>query len=117
MKFELRHQFSLESARFLPRLPEGHPCRKMHGHSFKVFVTVEGPLDPKLGWMIDFHDLQVIVKKVIGPLDHAVLNEHLENPTTENLCAYVAERLKPLLPGLKRLAISETPETECSVSY
>lgn len=116
MKFELKHHFHLESARFLPRLPEGHPCRRMHGHSFKVTLILEGPLDPNLGWIMDFNEVAALAKPVLGPLDHRVLNEvpGLENPTSEILCRYIFETLKPSLSMLRRVTIAETSDSECS---
>ena len=50
--------FYLECARRLPRLPAGHPCSRVHGHSFRIEVQVSGPLDEKLGWVIDFADIE-----------------------------------------------------------
>lgn len=116
MKFELKHHFHLESARFLPHLPEGHPCRRMHGHSFKVTLTLEGPLDPRLGWIMDFNEIAALAKPVLDPLDHRVLNEvpGLENPTSEILCRYIFEGLNPRLPLLCRVTIAETADSECS---
>lgn len=116
--FELKHHFYLESSRFLPGLPEGHPCRRMHGHSFKVTLKLKGELDPKLGWLMDFNDLKSIADVTLKKLDHIVLNEveGLENPTSEVLARYIFESLKSKLPGLAKVTVSETLATECSYS-
>lgn len=118
MEFELRHQFRIESARFLPRLPAAHPCARMHGHSFLITLRLKGPLDDQ-GWLIDFHEIQERSRPVIGALDHRVLNEvpGLENPTTELLCRHVYEGLRPLLPALYQVIISETAPTECRYPF
>lgn len=119
MVFNLKHQFRIESARFLPRLPEGHPCKQIHGHSFLITLEIESPsLHPELEWLIDFNQVSEAAKPVLKLLDHQLLNEvpGLENPTSENLCLYIFRKLKPQLQQLKKVSIQETLDTECSVS-
>lgn len=113
--FELRRQFQIESARFLPGLPEGHPCRRMHGHSFTIILTLRGNLDPKIGWVFDFHEIEQAAKPVLDELDHRVLNDvpGLENPTSENLCIYLFQKLESRIPMLYQIIIRETRDTEC----
>lgn len=116
MKFELKQHFQIESARFLPHLPASHPCSRMHGHSFKLILTLVGEADPKLGWVIDYNDIQAAMKPLLEQLDHRVLNEvpGLNNPTSELLAAWIYEKALPVLPMLKRVSVLETPFTECS---
>lgn len=117
MIYELKHQFRIESARFLPQLPAGHPCRNMHGHSFLITILMRSrELDNKVGWLMDFNEVSKRVRKVLDPLDHKVLNEipGLENPTSEHLARYLFERLEPQLPGLQRVFVKETLDTEVS---
>jgi 6-pyruvoyltetrahydropterin/6-carboxytetrahydropterin synthase len=115
MKFELRQQFQIESARFLPNLPGNHPCSRMHGHSFKIILRLIGDQDPKVGWVRDYHEIDQTVKAVIKGVDHRVLNEvpGLENPTSENLCYWLYEKLRKPLPELVQVIVQETPLTEC----
>jgi 6-pyruvoyltetrahydropterin/6-carboxytetrahydropterin synthase len=115
-QFQLKTSFRIESARFLPLLPEGHPCRNMHGHSFKIVLTLQGPLDPKVGWVRDYHAINEMMEPILGELDHHVLNEvkGLENPTSELLCKWIYDRALFRLPELKSVMVSETPDTECS---
>ena len=42
--------FAIESARSLPNLPDGHPCKNIHGHSFKIIITVEGDVQKNSGF-------------------------------------------------------------------
>ena len=49
--------FSFEAAHRLPNVPEGHKCARLHGHSFAVRVTIEGPVGEESGWVMDFSDL------------------------------------------------------------
>ena len=115
MNYELKQHFQIESARFLPHLPATHPCSRMHGHSFKIILRLVGPLDPKLGWVIDYNDIEKGVKPVLAELDHRVLNEvpGLSNPTSELLAKWLFDRLQKSLPLLKSVTIMETPTTEC----
>ena len=116
MKIELKQQFQIESARFLPNLPAEHPCRQMHGHSFKITLTLAGEMNQELGWLIDYNDIVKAMQPLIQQLDHKTLNEipGLENPTTENLCVWLYERSRGVLPLVTRVTISETASTECS---
>ncbi len=116
MKIELKQQFQIESARFLPFLPVSHPCHKMHGHSFKITFTLTGEMDPRLGWLIDYNEIESLLKPLLALIDHKVLNEvlGLENPTTENLCVWLYENARKALPLVSRVSISETTTTECS---
>ena len=57
MKMEIFKNFTVESAHFLPNAPEGHKCRRLHGHSFKIEIHVTGEVSPDLGWVIDFGDI------------------------------------------------------------
>jgi queuosine biosynthesis protein QueD len=76
---------------------EGHKCRRMHGHTYKVQVEVGGEL--RNGMLPDYESIGVIVKAVTDRLDHRVLNEigGLENPTTELLAVWLAERIGPAI--------------------
>ena len=115
MKLELRQTFQIESARFLPNLPDGHPCSQMHGHSFKITLIWRGSKDPKVGWVHDYHSITTQIQPILSRLDHKVLNqvEGLENPTSENLCIYLFEHIQKWLPEIHQVIVSETPNTEC----
>jgi 6-pyruvoyltetrahydropterin/6-carboxytetrahydropterin synthase len=116
MKFELKTQFQIESARFLPKLPASHPCSRMHGHSFVIILTLQGELDGQVGWVRDYHEINNVMKPLLDLLDHRVLNEveGLENPTSELLAFWLFARARRDLPELVRVTVKETPLTECS---
>ena len=116
MKFELKQHFQIESARFLPHLPTSHPCSRMHGHSFKIILTLVGDLDPAIGWVVDYNDISDRMKPLLQMLDHRVLNEveGLENPTSELLAKWIFDRGLKVLPQLKLVTVAETPLTECT---
>lgn len=107
--------FHLQCARRLPALPASHPCSRLHGHSFRVEITVSGELDPALGWVIDFGDIEAAWRPVHDALDHRTLNEiaGLENPTSEGLAIWLWQRLQPALPGLSQIRVMETHDAGC----
>lgn len=112
---DLFRKFQIEAAHFLPNVPEGHKCRRMHGHSFHIEVHVSGPVDEETGWVMDFADLKRAFQPLFDQLDHNVLNEieGLENPTSENLARWIWARLAPQLPGLSKVVVRETCNAGC----
>ncbi|MCB0263981.1 MAG: 6-carboxytetrahydropterin synthase QueD [Calditrichaeota bacterium] len=112
---EIYNEFTFESAHFLPNVPEGHKCRRLHGHSFRVRIYVEGPVDEHVGWIMDFADIRTAFEPIRRQLDHYCLNdiEGLENPTSENVSRWIWQRLKPVLPELSRIDFSETCTSGC----
>ena len=91
-----------------------------HGHNYELHVTVEGPLDPETGFVIDFRDLKSLVdSRVIRDLDHKNLD--LDVPwmkglisSAENLVVAIWNRLADGLPQgveLNKLILWETPRS------
>ena len=115
MRVRLTKDFTFEAAQTLPCAPEGHKCRRLHGHSFRVEITVEGPVDPRTGWFLDYGVIRDAAEPLRARLDHYYLNEieGLENATSEVLCAWIWERLKPALPSLWCIAVEETCTARC----
>ena len=104
-------QFTFDSAHFLPNVPEGHKCKNMHGHTYRLVVFLEGPLQPHLEWVDDFAVVKNAIKPVVDRLDHHVLNDipGLENPTCERIAIWIWDQIKPKLPLLTKLELHETP--------
>lgn len=115
MNVRLVKTFTFEAAHRLPSFPEGHKCRRLHGHSYRVDVVVAGDVDPARGYLIDFGDVKAACEPVRQRLDHYYLNEieGLENPTAEILAAWLWSRLKPVLPQLTEIVIHETCMSRC----
>ncbi|MFI8775104.1 6-carboxytetrahydropterin synthase QueD [Gordonia sp. NPDC062954] len=113
---EIFREFTFESAHRLPNVPQGHKCARLHGHSYRMTVTVEGPVDGRLGWIMDFGELKEVVQPLVRTLDHHVLNEieGLENPTSENLAVWIWDRLSPDVRGLRAVQIRETATSGCT---
>jgi len=114
-RVRLVKEFTFEAAHRLPQAPEGHKCRRLHGHSFKVELACEGPIDPKTGWLIDFADINAAFEPCLRQLDHYYLNEieGLENATSENLARWIWQRVKPKLPCLTQVTVFETCSARC----
>ncbi|MCZ7630716.1 MAG: 6-carboxytetrahydropterin synthase QueD [Microthrixaceae bacterium] len=112
---EVYKEFGFESAHRLPNVPEGHKCARLHGHSFRVSVHVEGPVGEASGWVVDFADISATCAPVREELDHRYLNEiaGLENPTSEVLAMWIWDRLASRLPGLSMVEVSETCTSGC----
>jgi len=112
---ELSKEFSFEAAHSLPNVPSGHKCGRLHGHSFRVEVTVRGPVDPKTGWLMDFADLKAKFRPLEEALDHRFLNEipGLENSTSENIARWIWRKLKPEVPQLFAVTVNETCTSRC----
>ena len=111
----LVHEFKFEAAHRLPKVPPGHKCARLHGHSFVVEVAIVGETNPDTGWVIDFGELYEIWKPLENRLDHNYLNEipGLENPTSEILAKWIWDELKPTLPMLEQVTLYETCDARC----
>ncbi|CAL4326473.1 6-carboxytetrahydropterin synthase QueD [Buchnera aphidicola] len=115
MKTTIFKNFYLEAAHYLPYVPREHKCRRLHGHSFLIRIEIEGEIEKRTGWIIDFSDLKTIFQPIYKQLDHHFLNRipGLENPTSENLAKWIWIRLKPNLPLLSTIIIQETCTSGC----
>ncbi|NNE44810.1 MAG: 6-carboxytetrahydropterin synthase, partial [Gemmatimonadetes bacterium] len=80
-----------------------------------IDVAVRGDVDPHTGWFIDYADLDAAFAPLRQRLDHYYLNEieGLENPTSENLAAWIWERLAPSMAGLWKVVVHETCNSRC----
>jgi 6-pyruvoyltetrahydropterin/6-carboxytetrahydropterin synthase len=115
MRVQLAKTFTFEAAHSLPTFPDGHKCRRLHGHSYQAEVRVEGELDERRGYLVDYGEIKAACGPIRAALDHRHLNEigGLENPTAENLARWIWQRLKPSLPLLSAVIIRETCTSAC----
>lgn len=103
-------QFSFDSAHFLPHVPEGHKCKEIHGHTYRLTVYVAGEPDEQLGWVMDFAVLKNVIEPLIKSIDHTLLNNipGLENPTCERIAIWLWDNIKPQVPLLSKIELHET---------
>lgn len=108
MRIAARYEF--EAAHQLPRLPDGHKCKRLHGHNYKVEVSIEGEPDER-GFVMDYAELDAIVQPIINQLDHRYLNdiEGLQNPTSEVLVMWLRQRMASYISLPFTVRIYETP--------
>lgn len=116
MRSEITKTFTFEAAHHLPSVGPDHKCHRLHGHLFQVEVTVIGDLDPEMGWVMDFGDLDRIGRQVVSDLDHRVLNDipGMGVPTSENVARFLFDRMAPGVPGLAAVTIHESPTSRCT---
>lgn len=110
-------KFTFDAAHFLPTVPPGHKCARMHGHTYEVELVFRGPTSEE-GFCrgIDYADITAAWQKIHDVIDHRVLNEitGLAVPSTEHLAAWVIARLRPDFPfALHSVRISESSTTWC----
>ena len=110
---KIAKEFRWEMGHRLPK--HDGACRNVHGHSYRMVVEVEGEIDPGTGMVMDFADIKMAFKPILDRLDHYYLNEipGLENPTSEVLAHWIWARIKPTLPILSEVVVSETCTSRC----
>jgi 6-pyruvoyltetrahydropterin/6-carboxytetrahydropterin synthase len=101
-------EFGFEAAHFLPSAPAGHPNSRVHGHSFRVRVTLEGEPDGKTGLVMHLEDVEAAISDARDALDHRLLNEveGLTLPTLERISIWLWDRLHNRLPGLAEIEVA-----------
>ncbi|HEO72571.1 MAG TPA: hypothetical protein ENN80_15040 [Candidatus Hydrogenedentes bacterium] len=99
-----RVRFTFEAAQSLPHLAEGHPCRRLHGHTYRIGVGAEN-----LGTLIE------PLRTLYEALDHRFLNEipGLEAATSERLCEWIWQRLSANVAGMSVVVVQETGTARC----
>ncbi|HZK18965.1 MAG TPA: 6-carboxytetrahydropterin synthase QueD [Clostridia bacterium] len=109
MSVLITKQFTFNSAHYLPNHP-GH-CKNLHGHTYKLELTIKGHTNAQTGMVMDFEDLKQTVKKyAVDKLDHRLLNEVLPDiPTAENIALWICRSLQEELPEVYRVKLWETP--------
>jgi 6-pyruvoyltetrahydropterin/6-carboxytetrahydropterin synthase len=117
VRTELSRTFRIEAAHRLPNVPADHKCARLHGHSFHITLHVGGEVDDRLGWIVDYADLDRAFEPLHALLDHHYLNEvpGLENPTSELLARFVLERVKLSKGRLLSVTVAENCLSACTV--
>lgn len=93
MKARIREKFAFDAAHAVKINGE---LEEIHGHTFRGEIFIEGEI--KEGYIMDFLELRKILDNAIAPLRHKNLNKLFENPTTENIALWIAERVRKSLP-------------------
>jgi 6-pyruvoyltetrahydropterin/6-carboxytetrahydropterin synthase len=101
-------EFYFEAAHFLPSAPPGHPNARVHGHSFRVRVSLDGEPDRETGLVMHLEDVERAMDGAREALDHRLLNEvdGLDVPTLERITMWLWDRLHNKLPGLAEIEVA-----------
>jgi 6-pyruvoyltetrahydropterin/6-carboxytetrahydropterin synthase len=105
--------YRFEAAHYLPLVPEGHRCRKLHGHNYRIEITVRGRLDTR-GFVCDFAEIDTLIEPLLRRVDHQLLNEveGLENPTAEMIAAWFLKGI----PDCERVRVYENDDCWAEVA-
>lgn len=116
MRVTISKKFDFDAAHHLPKVPDEHKCKRMHGHTYVVEVICAGEVGPD-GMVCDYADIAAAWDPLHNVLDHRVLNDirGLENPTTEVLAPWILERLDESRIGqfLTAVRVYESSTTWC----
>ena len=106
-ELQISYRFGFDAAHRFAGMPRGHRYRGVHGHSFSVEVAVRGAAQPPNGFVADFSKLEAACARLRRMLDHSLLNDipGLKQPSLENLCVWIWDKLKPKFPGLARVTV------------
>jgi len=111
-------EFDFDAAHYLPNVPKGHKCGRMHGHTYRCRLYLSGAPDNKLGWFVDYAEIASAWQRIHDVIDHRTLNEipGLENPTTEVLTPWVWSQMstdKKIGAYLRKIRVYESSTTFC----
>lgn len=115
---QVTKRFTFESCHHLPS--HQGACRNRHGHSYKLFVTISGPIhpvdieDPASGMVMDFKELKNIVNRWVDTYDHTDLNDFFAVPTAEVMACLLFQKIQDELPSPVELVKVRLFETEDS---
>jgi 6-pyruvoyltetrahydropterin/6-carboxytetrahydropterin synthase len=113
LRARIGRTYRFESAHYLPLVPDGHKCKNLHGHNYRVEIIVQGEVDCR-GFVKDFAEVDAEVVPLLRILDHRLLNdvEGLENPTAEIIANWFLARIV----GCERVRVYENDDCWAEVT-
>ena len=109
MRTSVTRVFTFEAAHRLPW--HAGKCRELHGHSYRLEVTVEGPVGDH-GIVVDFADIRAVVEReVVARYDHRYLNDLIDNPTAELVAGEIWKQIEAAGLAVSRVRLWETPDS------
>ncbi len=115
--YTISKEFHFAASHTLEHLPKDHPCSSLHGHNYIIIVEFCGGHLNKVGFIIDYRDLQPIKDYIDGELDHKHLNDVFDfNPTAELMAEHLLHTFRkffepPMRFKLSAVIVKETPKT------
>jgi 6-pyruvoyltetrahydropterin/6-carboxytetrahydropterin synthase len=109
-KFETAHQLTDSYSK---------ECQEIHGHSYKLEVTFEGPIDPITGMVIDFKLIKEIVQPIVDYFDHSFFTKenYNQNPTAENMANDIFWKIREETLLIVKVKLWETETGFVTVGY
>lgn len=105
---EVSYEVDFEAAHWLPNVPDCHKCKRLHGHSYRVVITVAGEVGATTGMVRDYADIKAAAAPLVERLDHHTVNDVVPNSTSENLAVWFWDNLVADLPELASVTVHET---------
>jgi 6-pyruvoyltetrahydropterin/6-carboxytetrahydropterin synthase len=105
---QIYKEFLFEAAHYLPSAAPGSANARIHGHSFRARITIEGEPSPDTGYVVHFDELTRLIDEARDDLDHRLLNEvpGLAAPTLERIAMWLWSRLDNRVPGLSAIEVA-----------
>ena len=118
MNITIAKEFTFDAAHCLPLLPDGHKCKRMHGHTYRAAIVLTGSVDAA-GILIDYDEIAKLWAPLHEMLDHRVLNDvsGLSCPTTEVLVHWCLSLLEPELRAYPNVASVTIRVSESSTTW
>ncbi len=103
----------------------GGPCENIHGHNWRVVLTVRGERLNQIGLLVDFHELKAVLKDILSVLDHKNLNDippfDAINPSSENIARYIAENASARITAdgvnVESVTVWESDSSRCTYLF
>jgi len=107
LPMEITRSAWFEAAHYLHKCKDGQGYTQLHGHSFKVEITLRGIPEGENGWVEDLASVGTALQDIRQQLDHQCLNEieGLETPSLERICAWIAAKLAPQFSSLSQVRV------------
>jgi len=115
--FTIGKTFAFSASHQLTAVPDGHKCRRLHGHNYAVEVVCAAADLDERAMVVDYLELDPIKRFIDDTVDHRHLNDVIDGePTAERLAWWLYESLKSVLPAevagrLVAVRVHETPRT------
>jgi len=114
--YTISKTFRFEASHMLVGLPDDHQCSRLHGHSYRIEVELQGDTLTEEGWVRDYGDLDRIKGYIADALDHRHLNSIVPQPTAEHLARYLHDMWIHWYPDMTAVSVYETASTKATYS-
>jgi len=111
--YKITKDFHFAASHQLANLPDGHKCKRLHGHNFIVQIELSSRKLNEFGFVVDFGQLYPVKNYIDEVLDHHHLNDIIgDNATAENLAKHLFNFCYGIWPeSITAVCVSETPKT------